>query len=162
MPYDNGNDSDDSRACLSPNAPQTYPLKPFIARSAVNLLGPIFVVGFYVFIVQAYIRRPSINGIIRGYPINPKRVFYFWSIFSVFVLDWAKSGLAGLEAAALMTPEWAPKTACQLMWHTDRGWGGPGGWWKAAILLFRRMSHQFGLAQDATRSRGPAKLWYYL
>ncbi|KAI9786109.1 MAG: hypothetical protein M1839_007519 [Geoglossum umbratile] len=160
-PYNDNNDSDDSGVGPSPN-PHTYHLKPFIVRSMVNFLGPILVVGFYLFIVQVYIRRPAINGIIQGYPTDPKRVFYIWSVLSVFVLDWAKSGLAGVEAAALMIPEWAPKNACQLIWHTDREWGGPGGWWKAAILLSQRMGYRFGLAQDAVRSRGPAKLWYFL
>ncbi|KAI9868435.1 MAG: hypothetical protein M1813_005879 [Trichoglossum hirsutum] len=134
----------------------------FTARAVVNTLGPIFVVAWYLFIVEVYLRRPRINGIIQGYPIDGASVFYAWTFLSVFVLDWAKSGLAGAEASALMTRAWAPNNALQLMWHADRGWGDPGGWWKAALLLRARSRHQFGLKKHATRARGPERLWYYL
>ncbi|KAI9775616.1 MAG: hypothetical protein M1839_001017 [Geoglossum umbratile] len=154
-----GHDSDRDRLVL---APRTHPLERFTKRSLVNSLGPIIVVAFYLFIVLVYLCRPSINGVIQGYPIDAGAVFYGWSLLSVFVMDWARSGLAGVEAFALMTRKLAPHNALQLMWHADRGWGGPGGWWKAITLLYARSRHRFGRAPTSTRSRGPARLWYYL
>ncbi|KAH0541619.1 hypothetical protein FGG08_003909 [Glutinoglossum americanum] len=160
---DDGNDPGDGYAGLSP-APQTlktHPLQRFTTRSMVGLLGPVFVFAFYLFIALFYLHRPSINDIIQDYPIDAGSVFYAWSFLSVFVMGWARSALAGLEASALMSRRWAPKNALQLMWHANSGWGGPGGWWKATMLLFSRRNRS-GRAKASKRSRGPGKLWYYL
>ncbi|KAI9783701.1 MAG: hypothetical protein M1839_003549 [Geoglossum umbratile] len=160
----NSGDSISSRVHLPLAAPgpTTYSLRRFTVRALVNTIGPVFVAGWYLFIVHVYLRRPSINGVIQGYPIDAASMFYAWAFLSVFVLDWAKSGLAGAEASSIMTRAWAPNDALRLMWHADRSWGGPGGWWKAAMLLYARWRHLHGAGKHATRARGPQRLWYYL
>lgn len=89
-------------------------------------------------------------------------MFYAWVILSIFVLDWAKSGLAGFEASALMKPVLAPKTALQLMWHADRAWGSLSGWWKAAVAIYGDLGHSLSKRREQRISRGPAPLWWYL
>ncbi|MCJ1365613.1 hypothetical protein MMC16_004738 [Acarospora aff. strigata] len=134
----------------------------YILRSTLNTLGSCVVTAFYLFIVCVYLLRPSVNDIIPYYPVNARGVFYAWLILSVFVLDWAKSGLAGFEASALMKPALAPKTALQLIWHADRAWGSVSGWWKAVIALYGDLSHSSSQRREQRTSRGPAPLWWYL
>jgi hypothetical protein len=124
-------------------------------------LGPILVTTFYLCIVFVYILRPSVNDVIPGYPIDPKGVFFAWVIFSIFVLDWAKSALAGFEASALMKPGLAPRSAQELMWHADRGWGSLSGWWKAFVVLCSHLRHS-RKPTSKKASRGPGVLWFYL
>ena len=99
---------------------QTYTLKRYLRRSLLNTFLPILVLAFYVFIVVHYFMRPSVNDVVPGYIINARIIFFTWIILSVFILEWAKSAIAGFEATALMKPVLAPSNAAQLLWHADR------------------------------------------
>ena len=99
--------------------------------------------------------------------LRPNAIFFTWIIRSIFLLEWVRSALAGVEAAALMKPRLAPATAAQLMWHSDRDWGQVGGWWKAAVYLVKftsaRIAHR-GYAGVGSQPKwnGPVGLWWYL
>lgn len=105
--------------------------------------------------------RPASNDVIPNRIVPAKGVFYAWVILSIFLLDWAKSGLAGFEAAALMKPSLAPANAMRLLWHADRGWGGLSGWYKAAKVTYRYMRQKLARSPDAVWD-GPGLLWCYL
>ncbi|KAL8856074.1 MAG: hypothetical protein Q9178_007330 [Gyalolechia marmorata] len=139
----------------------TYSFERYIPRSVLNTLGPFLLTAFYLFIVFVYLLRPSVNDVVAYFPVDARTVFYAWLILSVFVLDWAKSGLAGFEASALMKPSLAPKTALQLMWHTDRAWGSLSGWWDALSALFKDLRCKLSKGEHHT-PRAPAILWWYL
>ncbi|KAL8910117.1 MAG: hypothetical protein Q9171_004578 [Xanthocarpia ochracea] len=139
----------------------TYSFDRYIPRSVLNTLGPFLLTAFYFFIVFVYHTRPSVNDVVPYFPVDARTVFYAWLILSVFVLDWAKSGLAGFEASALMKPSLAPKAALQLMWHADRAWGSLSGWWNALSALFQDLRCKLSKREHHT-PRGPAILWWYL
>ena len=129
----------------------------------MNILGPLFVTGLYAYTVFGFVRNPSVNDIVPYHFVNPKALFYAWIILSVFLLDWAKSGIAGFEAAALMKPALAPKSAMQLMWHLDRGWGSLSGWWKIVGTISKYTGDHLAAKHHGTlrRWRGPGILWFY-
>lgn len=137
----------------------TLKFKRYIGRSLLNTLGPVAVTGFYFFIVIEFLSRPSVNNISPSRILRGKGVFYAFFVLSVFVLEWAKSGLAGFEAWALTQPRLAPVNANQLMWHTDRAWGSMSGWWKALLVTidFLRQGKRKG-----EKWQGPSGLWFYL
>ncbi|KAL8882766.1 MAG: hypothetical protein Q9198_000293 [Flavoplaca austrocitrina] len=139
----------------------TYTFERYIPRSLLNTLGPLLLTALYFFILFVYLLRPSLNDVAPYFPVDAKTVFYAWLILSVFVLDWAKSGLAGFEASALMKPSLAPKTALQLMWHADRAWGSLSGWWNALSALSKDLRCKLPKREHHT-PRGPAILWWYL
>lgn len=130
-------------------------------RPLVNLFGPLIVVLYYAFTVWHYLRRPAVNGIIPNRIIDSKTVFYTWIIVVIFLLDWAKLGLAGFETAALMQPALMPLDARQLLWHSDKAWGTLGGWWKVFRLYMGYLREHMGSTQDVVW-RGPGRLWLYL
>lgn len=125
----------------------------------MNTLGPVAVTGFYFFIALEYLSRPSVNDISPSRILSGKGVFYAFFILSVFVLEWAKSGLAGFEAWALKQPWLAPANANQLMWHTDRAWGSMSGWWKALRVTISFLRHR---RRGGETWQGPSWLWLYL
>jgi hypothetical protein len=116
----------------------------------------------YLFIVLVYLLRLGVNGIIPVYPIDAKGVFFAWLILSIFILDWAKSALAGFEASALMKRTFAPSSAKQLMWHADRGWGSVSGWWKAMVAVYTYLRHKLDRKDSVPEWEGPSYLWWYL
>ncbi|KAK8084093.1 hypothetical protein PG996_002874 [Apiospora saccharicola] len=93
----------------------TYQFRKHAFRSLFNIFGPIVVVLFYAFTVFHYLRRPAVNGIIPDRIVDGKTVFYTWMIVAIFMLDWAKSALAGFEAAAVMQKALKPSGARQLL-----------------------------------------------
>ena len=154
---------DDSKVRLISTPTSTYTLKRYILRSILNTLGPILVIAAYLFIVLVYLRRPSVNDVVPYYPFDPKGVFFAWLILSIFVLDWAKSGLAGFEASALMNQALAPRTAMQLMWHADRAWGSLSGWWNGLIMVYTYIRrHHPKTKRSKEPAHGPGGLWLYL
>ncbi|KAI1813520.1 hypothetical protein GGS20DRAFT_552884 [Poronia punctata] len=145
-----------------------YHFKRYISRSMLNVLAPLFILGFFIFIVAVYFERPAVNGIIPHRPLDANTVFFAWLILSIFVLDWAKSGLAGFEAAALMNPRLAPADARQLMWHADRAWGSVSSWCKVVVIsveyvgkLLTRGGRR-GRGASVVEWTGPGPLWFYL
>lgn len=139
-----------------------YRFERHIRRGLLNTLGPLLVVLFYFFVAFEYLRRPSVNGISPPRIINAKSVFYTSIILSIFLLDWAKSGLAGFEAAALMRRSLAPSNAQGLMWHTDRGWGSISGWWNALAVCLRYFRALLNRRGGYPEWHGPGPLWFYL
>ncbi|KAL8947360.1 MAG: hypothetical protein Q9222_006351 [Ikaeria aurantiellina] len=162
--YDHIHANDSSTVHLVLSSAKTYAFERYVPRALLNTLGPCLLILAYLFIVDTYLRRPSVNGIVPHYPIDAKIVFYAWLVLSVFVLDWAKSGLGGFEAGALMKPILAPRSAFQLMWHADRGWASLSGWWKASLALLKHLRQSLSKRRNRKTDiyRGPALLWWYL
>src|SRR5271163_330666 len=130
-----------SQVNLVPSKAATYSFERHIARSVLNTLGPCLFTAFYLLIVCVYLLRPSVNGVIPYFPIPAQGLFFAFFVVSIFIFDWARSGIAGFEAAALMKPRLAPKNALQFMWHADRAWGSPGGWYKALVAAYEDVRH---------------------
>ncbi|KFY71155.1 hypothetical protein V499_08632 [Pseudogymnoascus sp. VKM F-103] len=140
----------------------SYRFERYIFRAVLNALGPIIVTLFYFLILRYYLWEPAENGIIPSRPVNSRGVFFAWLILSIFVLDWAKSGLAGFEAAALMKPEYAPLDGRKFMWHIDRGWGSLSSWWQVLLLTFRYVYKKMRAGKEPVEWEGPGLLWFYL
>jgi hypothetical protein len=151
-----------SQVNLFPSKAATYSLERYIARSVLNTLGPCLFTAFYLFIVFVYLLRPSVNGVIPYFPIPAQGVFFALFVVSIFVFDWARSGIAGFEAAALMKPRLAPKNALQFMWHADRAWGSPSGWYKALVAVYEDIRHRSTKERRHKSSQAPGALWWYL
>jgi hypothetical protein len=155
-----GKNDDESLIRQSNRKNGRYILYKYISRAVLNSLGPVVILALYIFIVVVYLARPATNGIIQARPLDANGVFYAWWLINIFVLDWAKSGIAGFEAAALGHPALAPVNARQLMWHADRAWGSLTGWVKVCALSGSYLSHKV-----TGRPRvwiGPSGLWFYL
>lgn len=142
--------------------PARHTMNRYVRRWIANTFGPPLLTVSYLLIVRYYLCAPPVNDIIDPPLISAGLVFYGWIIFSIFALDWAKSALAGFEAWALMDPRLAPRTALQLMWHTDRAWGSVSGWRDALLLLILELRHRFSRRPIKLPSRGPAALWWFL
>ncbi|KAK5079598.1 hypothetical protein LTR70_009279 [Exophiala xenobiotica] len=142
----------------------SYKFQRYYARSFLNTLLPLLATGWYAFIVFGYLLKPSVNGVVPKRPFDANVAFFSWLILSIFLLDWAKSGLAGFEAAALMKPRLAPSNAMQLMWHLDSAWGSLSGWRRAIESLYRfvKAKAQSNQALQDAVWRGPGLLWWYL
>jgi hypothetical protein len=148
---------------------QSRRLQRHLVRAALNVIGPILVLGLYMFIVFEYIERPQEHGVSPRRVISAEAVFFAWVILSIFLLEWARSTLAGFEAAALMKPSLAPRTASQLMWHKDMDWSSIAGWWHVFRYAVSYVMHKFGrrgyskLGPTSTATwQGPGRLWWYL
>lgn len=111
-----------------PLKPFNYQLRRYKWRTFLSLIGPLLVLGFYAFICFQYLNRPAENDIVPEKALDARWVYYAWFITVVFILDWARTGLANFEAAALMHPRLAPTSAMELMWHTDSNWASVL-WW---------------------------------
>lgn len=108
-----------------------YHLEHYFWRSFLTTAGPLTALAFYAFICFHYLAHPLSNNIFPSQPVDATRVYYCWFLTSVFILEWARSGLANIEASALMMPHLAPPTAKELMWHTDTNWANPLWWLRA-------------------------------
>ena len=73
-------------------------------------MGPVLFLGFYGFICFNYLVRPAQNDIVPN-TLDARWVYYAWFLMVVFILDWARTGLANVDAVALMRPRLAPRTA---------------------------------------------------
>ncbi|KAH8681922.1 hypothetical protein BX600DRAFT_544384 [Xylariales sp. PMI_506] len=137
-----------------------YKFRRYIPRAVLNTLGPLFVLGLYLFISFEYLAAPASNGVMPPRPLSANIVFYAWWLLNIFVLDWAKSGIAGFEAAALGWPSLAPTNARQLIWHADQAWASPTNWAKALAVggwyIFYRVTKR------PVEWTGPSTLWAYL
>ncbi|KAJ9602389.1 hypothetical protein H2200_013244 [Cladophialophora chaetospira] len=142
--------------------PKPYLFKRYLARSTLNVIGPIFVIAFYLFIFFEYFLRPASNDVVPPRIVDGKTTFYTWLVLSIFLLDWARSAVAGFEAAALTKPALAPVSAMQLMWHLDRSWGGLSGWWNVIVYACKYWRHKFARNQEDILWNGPGRLWWYL
>jgi len=118
-----------------------YKLQRYTWRTLLTFIGPWLVVAYYAFICFAFLRNPPSNDIVPHIYVDAQWIFYAWFVLAILMLDWARAGLANIEAAALMHPRLAPSTASELMWHTDSKWANPL-WWlragRAAVVSFYR------------------------
>ncbi|VUC37734.1 unnamed protein product [Clonostachys rosea] len=161
--YPDQQDANDnmSEPLVAKSDPRNYRFSRYIPRTLLNIFSPILILVFYLFIVIFFLNKPSVNGVMPKRPIDSQIVFYAWWLINIFILDWAKSGIAGYEAAALMNSSTAPKNARQLMWHTDRAWGSITGWIKAVITTTRYLFHKNTQGKPAEWT-GPSALWFHL
>ncbi len=142
-------------------AAASYKFERHVARSTANTLGPLFVLAYFLFIVYEYLSRPAVNGVAPERPLDAKAVFFFWVLISIFILDWAKSAIAGFEAAALMKSRLAPRSAIHLMWHLERDWGSIAGWYRCTKYTIKYWFGEEGRKKNAHWD-GPGLLWFYL
>lgn len=153
---------DEGALPLSESSATSYRFERYIFRAVLNALGPVIVTLFYFLILRYYLWEPAENDIIPSRPVDSRGVFFAWLILSIFVLDWAKSGLAGFEATALMKPEYAPLDGRKFMWHIDRGWGSLSSWWQVLLLTFRYVLKKIRGGKRPVEWEGPGLLWFYL
>lgn len=143
--------------------PAVYRLRRFTWRASLSIVGPLLLVGFYAFICFYYLNRPVENGIIPFNGADGRACFYAWFILSIFALDWARSALANVQAAALMHPGWAPSSAMKLMWHVDDNWANVL-WWLRGIrnFVFGLSSRIFGRLRQEEYHTQAGRLWWFL
>ena len=138
----------------------TYRLHRYKWRTFLNILGPSLVLGFYGFICFYFLANPPLNDIVPSTQVDARWVFYLWIITSVFILDWARSGMGNIEATALMHSRLAPKSAMELMWHAESNWNN--------ILWILRALRNNALYYCCTSKRKPnplsrpGRLWWLL
>ncbi|EEP82822.1 predicted protein [Uncinocarpus reesii 1704] len=150
----------EAQSPLEESSLANYKFKRYIFRAVLNVLGPVIVTLFYFLILRYYLWEPAENEIIPSRPVDAKGVFFAWLILGIFVLDWAKAGVAGFEATALMKPEYAPADGHKLMWHIDRGWGSLSTWWQVLLLTFGYVGKK--IRKRPAQWEGPGLLWFYL
>lgn len=138
-----------------------YLLKRYLWRSFLTIVGPLMVLGFYTFICFYFLADPLSNSIFPSSSLNANWVYFCWFLISVFVLDWARTGLANIEASALMLPHMAPSTARDLLWHMDTNWANPL-WWLRALraVCWRLVTHKKPRSRPPRHT--PGGLWILL
>lgn len=141
--------------------PGRYRLRKFTWRSLLTLFGPLLVLAFYIIICVSFLARPFPFGIVPCIWIDARWSYYIWFILAVFMLEWARAGLRIMEAAALMHRRLDPKTAMQLMWHTDSKWSNPL-WWLRAIRAFMRLRFRRRAKLSYSWATVPGFLWVAL
>ena len=117
---------------------RTYRLSSYRWRSFLTFFGPLCLLAFYAFVCFGFLARPPTNNVVPYVLGDARWTYYVWFIIAIFALDWARSGLGNIEAAALMRSRLAPRDAMELMWHSDSNWANPP-WWLRAFrsLMFR-------------------------
>lgn len=144
----------------NPAGPGQFYLRSFTWRPLLTFCGPLIVLAFYVVICVYFLERPAPYGIASSIVLDAPGCYYAWFILVVFMLDWARTGLANIEAAALMHRRPAPTTAMELMWHTDSKWANPL-WWLCAFRVFA-LSTCKGRGKFDRGLRTPSVLWIAL
>lgn len=142
-------------------SPASYRLRHYRWRSLLTLFGPVIVLGYYIYICVYFLLRPPINNIVLHTNINGNWIFYIWFLLSVLMLEWAKAGLANVEACALMHARLAPSSAARLMWHTDANWANPI-WWLRALWAVLSLLHHGKNDRRRGRPSVPGLLWSLL
>lgn len=145
---------------VSSHGPSVYQLRRYKWRTFLNILGPSLVLGYYSFVCVYFLANPPLNNIVSSSRVDGRWIFYLWFIISIFILDWARSGLANIEASALMHPGLAPESAMELMWHADSNWNNALWWFRAlrnnARWIFSKSQRR---RNDLSR---PGGLWWLL
>jgi hypothetical protein len=124
------------KSALFPSSKAKYRLKRYLWRSFLTIAGPLMVLAFYTFICFHFLVHPLSNNIFPSTTVSAVWAYYGWLLISVFIMEWARSGLANIEASALMMPHLAPSTAGELMWHADTNWANPLWWFRAMFWSF--------------------------
>lgn len=140
-----------------PHASSVYRLRRYKWRTFLNVVGPSLVLAYYAFICIHFLTRPPVNDIVPATRVNALWIYYSWIVLSVFILDWARSALANLEATALMNPRLAPHSAMELMWHADNNWNNLL-WWLRAV----RNNFMATMRPNSHHISQPGGLWWAL
>lgn len=133
--------------------PFTYRLRHYRWRTFLSIAGPLIVLGFYCFICFNYLDRPAQNNVLSRSVVDARWIYYVWFLIGILILDWARSGICNVEAAALMKRRFAPNNAKELFWHADQNWGNIL-WWLRGLREVLLHGPQSGNA--------PAGLWWLL
>ncbi|OAX81907.1 hypothetical protein ACJ72_03752 [Emergomyces africanus] len=121
---------------------KSYKLRRFPLRAAAVILGPITVLGYYIYIWQLVESRKEDP--LRFGRANELWIQYSWFVVGVFGLNFSKYGLLGIEASMLHDRSWQVKNAMKLLMHCDSPWSGPGGWFKCCNALIRQRRSPVG------------------
>ncbi|KAJ9609031.1 hypothetical protein H2200_006802 [Cladophialophora chaetospira] len=105
-----------------------HQMQVFWLRTITCICVPIFVTGYYAGLWAYWINGFDGSGPVPSGPSAGRWAFYIWFVVSAVGIGMSKYGLAGVEAALLMDPRWAPRNAFQLLLHCDKTWSGPVGW----------------------------------
>jgi hypothetical protein len=151
-----------SESAHNPVENAEYRLKHYLWRSLITIAGPLAVLGFYASICFLFLAHPQGNNIFPSQFLSPTWIYYCWFLISVFILGWARTGLATIEASALMVPYLAPLNARELMWHTDTYWANPLGWLRALRSVFWRLTTRNRPASHFYPAPMPSALWILL
>jgi hypothetical protein len=138
-----------------------YHLKHYIWRSFLTVTAPLAVLAFYAFICFHFLAYPLANNVFAFTTVDAIWIYYSWFLLAVFSLDWARTGLANIEASALMVPLLAPLTARELMWHTDNNWANPLWWLRAVRAMLWKLFLRIRYRSQASMSV-PGALWMML
>lgn len=149
------------RSARFPGQSAEYRLKRYLWRSFLTITGPLVVLAFYTFICFRFLQFPLSNNIFRPTTVGATWVYYGWFLTSVFTLEWARTGLANIEASSLMIPRMAPLTARELMWHADNNWANPLWWLRALRSSFWVLLIHIRHRSHASISM-PGVLWVFL
>lgn len=139
----------------------TYRLDHYHWRSFLTFAGPLLVLVLYAFICFAFLARPPVNDVVENAYRGARWLYFVWFVIVIFTLDWSRTGLANIEAAALMHPKLAPKTAVSLLWHTDMKWANVL-WWLRAIKLGIKRGFRRRELVDKQRVSTPDYMWVFL
>lgn len=141
----------------------SYRLRRYSWRTSLTFTGPILLIGFYAFISFYYLNQPPVNAIVPSNGVDARWSYYAWFIISIFTLEWARSGLANVEAAAIMRPALAPDTAMELMWHADANWSNVLWWLRGLRNLFLgRLAGRLASNRRSVLASRPGGLWWFL
>lgn len=144
----------------SRNGASEYRLRRYKWRTFLNISGPLLVLGYYAFVCFYFLANPPLNNIVPVSQVDGRWIFYGWIIISIFILDWARSGLANIEATALMHSSFAPESAMELMWHTESNWNNALWWFRALGNIAR---YYFStLRRRSNHFSRPGGLWWLL
>ena len=145
----------------SPHVSSVYRLRRYKWRTFLNILGPSLVLGFYGFVCFHFLANPPVNKIAPLTRVDSRWTFYSWTVLSVFILDWARSALANLEATALMRAKVAPQSGMELMWHADNNWNN-FLWWLRALRYNVHYGLNCMLRKKSNQISRPGGLWWAL
>ncbi|TQN70372.1 hypothetical protein CSHISOI_05164 [Colletotrichum shisoi] len=151
--------SDVTTTDVTPDAPLSTPRSRHLARTAVLLLVPLGITGYY-FWIWLYLLSRDLDGAVKYGSANESWVFWSWFIVGVFALDWAAHGLVGVEVAMLETSFWRAPHLIGLLDHSEGTWGGPGGWVKCLTKLFKERN--IAAIGGWYTSLNTYRLWYLL
>ncbi|KIW09903.1 hypothetical protein PV08_11679 [Exophiala spinifera] len=110
------------------DSPDGDRMQVFLLRTVTCICVPILMTGYYAGLWAYWIEGYDNSGPVPWGPPAGLWAYYIWFVVSAVGIGMSKYGLAGIEAALLMDPRWAPGNAMQLMIHCDRTWSGPAGW----------------------------------
>ncbi|KAF6814820.1 hypothetical protein CSOJ01_03831 [Colletotrichum sojae] len=135
------------------------PRSRYLSRTLVLLFVPAFITAYYYWI-WLYLLNRELDDAYKYGSRNEVWVFWSWFIVGVFALDWAAHGLVGVEVAMLETPFFQAPHLIGLFEHSEKTWGGVGGWFRCLTKCIRERNLK-GIT-GMYKSLKTYKLWYLL